>query len=341
MKVSRILVFELNWLGDILFSLPLLRALDRSFPDASLTCAVVPYYAEILRGNPWVDSVVELPSGKKPGVFFDTLSFVRAIRKERYDVCIFLKPSRTRALMAAAAGIKNRIGHPGKGASVTSYAPLPLGRAHRSDIISSLAVPLGIDVSDRTYEYFTDPESEKRAGDILKEKGTGRGKLVALNPGGNWGPKRWPKERFRDLALELLDAFGGIEIAITGSSKDVDLAGEIVSGVGSERCYSLAGSTGIKELAAIFKRCSLVVSADSGPLHLASASGADTIGIFGPTSPELTGQRGRGINIMMHKPPDCRIPCYEKECPKSYECMTAVTTQEVFLKAAEVLSLKT
>jgi len=124
---------------------------------------------------------------------------------------------------------------------------------------------------------------------------------------------------------------------VTGAKKDRKMAQEIMAGVNSDRCYTVAGETGLNELAALFKECSLVVSADSGPLHLASATGVTTIGIYGPTSAQITGPRGKGKNIILSKEVDCEVPCYVEKCNKDYHCMKDISVEDVFKAAEKVL----
>ncbi|MFA6637203.1 MAG: lipopolysaccharide heptosyltransferase II [Candidatus Omnitrophota bacterium] len=335
---EKILVFQLNWLGDILFSYPFLRALAKAFPEAEITCAVVSGYAELLTGNPWVRSVIKLPEKRGAGSAIRIARLIPVLRKEKFDMCFLLKPSRTKSIIAASAGIKERIGFSGKKDLLTTAVELPSGKAHRADQILALAAALGITKADGTYEYFLTPGDEDRAEKLLMSAGSTLRKRVALNPGGNWAPKRWPEDKFEDLARKLLDKFKDVEIVITGAKKDRKMAEGMVSKINSKRCYSVAGRTGINIIAAIFKKCALVVSADSGPLHLASATGVPTIGLFGPTSPEITGQRGRGMNMVIHKPSSCTIPCYVENCEKGHECMLRITPEDVLGFAGKVLS---
>ncbi|MBD3379910.1 MAG: lipopolysaccharide heptosyltransferase II [Candidatus Omnitrophica bacterium] len=337
-KQKRILVFELNWLGDILFSFPFLRALRNRYPDAYIACVVVPRYADLLEYNPWINDVHFLRDDNKLSSLKEKLYFVMMVKREEYDTCFFLKPSRTKAVMARLCGIPRRIGFAGKKSPLTDTVEMPEGeKVHRADQILALAGAVGVSRADGTYRYFNGEEHEEKAEAVLREAGGKARRIVVLNPGGNWGPKRWPEERFTRLAEMLLQRFSDIEIVITGSGKDTGLAERIVSSVPSERCYTVAGRTGLNELAAIFRKSALVVSADSGPLHLASASGATTIGLFGPTSPFMTGPRGAGINVVISKPGDCEVPCYEEECPKGYECMKAITSEEVFGASEKLL----
>ncbi len=337
-KPEKILIFELNWLGDILFSFPLLRALRSEFPQAYISCAVVPRYAGLLAHNQWISDTHILSDDNRIGTIGEKLSFTRMIAKERYDICLFLKPSSTKTVMAFLAGIHERIGFVGKKSPLTTEVEMPRGETHRADQLLALAAAMGIKTADGTYEYFIDEEYIDKADDLFHKEGRGVNRIVALNAGGNWGPKRWPAGNFVKLAKMLLERFEDIEIMLPGSSKDLRLTQQIVSEVGAERCYTFAGRTDLNELAAFFKRASLVVSADSGPLHLASATGASTIGLFGPTSHKMTGPRGRGRNIIIQSDIPCRIPCYVERCAMDHECMRSITPERVFAEAERVLA---
>ncbi len=338
LKAKRILIFELNWLGDILFSMPFIRAIRKAFPEAYISCVVVPRYAELLTNNPWINDVHALSDNNKISSIREKIAFIRMIKKENYDTCFLLKPSSSKAVMAALAGIPERIGFAGKKAPLTREVDMPPAGVHRVDQLLSLAGPVGVTRADGTYEYFFPGENDQKADALLHKVGGGVSRIAAINPGGNWNPKRWPAENFIKLAKMLIANFQNLEVMVTGAQKDMDLTDSIVEKVGDKRCYSLAGKTKLNELAALFKKCDLVISSDSGPLHLASAMEITTIGLFGPTSHKITGQRGRAKNIVIAKDVGCQIPCYVEECDKDYECMKAITAEEVFEAAKKVLS---
>lgn len=336
-RPEKILIFELNWLGDILFSFPLLRAIRNEFPQAYISCIVVPRYAGLLAHNPWISDTHILSDDNGIGTIGEKLSFTRMIKKEKYDTCFFLKPSSTKTAMAFLAGIPERIGFSGKAAPLTLEVEMPDGGTHRADQLLALAAAMGIKEADGTYEYFIDEEYMDKADELLHKEGRGVNRIVALNTGGNWGPKKWPAENFTKLAKMLLEKFDDIEIMIPGSAKDLRAAQGIVAEVGAGRCYTLAGRTDLNELAALFKKASLVVSADSGPLHLASATGVPTIGLFGPTSHKMTGPRGRGKNIVIQSDVPCKVPCYVEKCDMDNVCMKSITPERVLAEAERVL----
>ncbi|MFH1846390.1 MAG: lipopolysaccharide heptosyltransferase II [Candidatus Omnitrophota bacterium] len=337
-KQKRILIFELNWLGDILFSFPFLRAIRKVFPEAYITCVVVPRYADLLVNNPWINDVHVLQDKNSIWSLGQKISFIKMIRREKYDTCFFLKPSRIKTIIALCAGIKERIGFKGKDVPLTETVELEKQGLHRADVFLALAGAAGMDEADGSYEYFLSEKNKEHAEELLHKEGGGTRRMVAVNPGGNWDAKRWPEENFRELVSRILKRFDDVEVVITGAKKDVHLANELAGAGENNRCYAVAGKTGLNELADIFRRCELVISADSGPLHLASAVGATTIGLFGPTSSVITGPRGKGKNIVIHKDCSCGIPCYKEDCDKDFVCMRAISVDEVFDEVCGILN---
>ncbi|MDP8299024.1 MAG: glycosyltransferase family 9 protein [Candidatus Tantalella remota] len=327
---KRILVFELNWMGDILFSFPFHRALRERFPDAYICCVTVPRYVELFLNNPWINFAHVLSDARDMFSINEKMAFVKMIRKEKYDTCFLLKPSRTKAMMAAFAGIGERIGFSGKKGALTKEVAPPSREIHRADQILSLAGVAGVKEANGSYVYFVTPEDSERADKVLRHAGGGSRRMVALNTGGNWDAKKWAGSNFIELAKKILDRFDDVEIMFTGAMKDMITTQEMVASVSDERCYTVAGRTGLNELASLFKKCELVVSADSGPLHLASATGTTTIGLYGPTSRNITGPRGEGKNIVISKDIDCEVPCYVAECDKEFMCMRSIPVEEVF-----------
>ena len=152
--------------------------------------------------------------------------------------------------------------------------------------------------------------------------------------------KRWPKEKFAALISQLMNiqANGStVKIVIPGSLPDVPLANEIIALAGC-RPLILAGKTNLRQLCAFMRRANLVISADSGPLHIASSVGAKTIALFGPTRPEVTGPRGNNTTVILHHEVGCnRASCYYLDCPSNI-CMQAITVEEVAAEVKKILA---
>jgi len=191
-------------------------------------------------------------------------------------------------------------------------------------------------VEDRYLDFFFTSEDEKHVDDFLSKNMVKSGDfLVALNPGGNWIPKRWPKEHWAILA-DKLSRQSGAKVIITGSISDIGLAGQIKEAM-EEVPLVACGVFNIKQLGALAKRADLFITADTGPMHIANAVGAkNIIAIFGPTSCEITGPYPDTNVSILQKDVGCVIPCYKKDC-RDNRCMKAVSPDDVL---AEVLKIR-
>jgi heptosyltransferase-2 len=331
---KRILIVNVNWLGDVLFSTPLIRALRKKFPDAYIACMVVPRCREILSFNPHLDEVIIYDEEQKHRGLLGKFRIVSYLKSQGFDTAILLHRSFTRALIVFMAGIPRRIGYYTKkrAALLTHALPPPPEDMHRVDVFLNLGKYLGIDTLDRNYEFFISDEDRKNAGRLLEAGGVAAAdRFVVINPGGNWAPKRWPAEKFAKLADKLTDKFG-VKIVITGSRRDIKL-GEHIASIMKAPSAVLCGKTSLRELAAVLEKAKAVIANDSGPMHISVSMAANTAALFGPTSPQITGPIGKGDFAVLRERVDCDIPCYKVAC-EYYKCMDAITVEGV-LKAID------
>lgn len=334
MIAKRILIVNVNWLGDVLFSTPFIRALRNNFPDAYIACMIVPRCKEILEGNANLNEIIVYDEKACHSGFLGKIRFIGQLKKYKFDTVFLLHRSFTRTFLTYLAGIRQRIGYYTlKRSFFLTEKPRPEKKIlHRAEYYLGLARAVGLKVDDKGCDFFLRPEEISWANDFLKTAGVKNGqKIIIFNPGGNWIPKRWPVENFGELGKKISAHFGETaKILLSGSEKDVKLANSI-----SERIQAgvviTCGKATLRQTAALFKRADLVVSNDSGPLHIAAAVGAKVIGIFGPTSPEITGPYKADVNnvILLHKDIGCKIPCYNMKCSYS-RCMAAIKPDEVF-----------
>ena len=326
---KKILIFNVNWLGDVVFSSPFIRAVRDTLPDSYIVCAVPPRCKEILEANTRINEIIVFDEGGPEKSFLGKIRFALRLRRERFDSAFILHRSLTRALITFIAGVKTRIGYDTKrrGFLLTNKVKSPQGDIHKVEYFLGLAGAMGADISKKNYEFFITETDRKRAAHILEDKGVGYGdRIVALNPGGNWDPKRWPVDRFADLADRLVEKYG-VKVLITGAEKDRVLAEEISKGM-RNKPISICGKTKLRELASIFERAKLVISGDSGPMHIAVSTGANVVALFGPTSTDITGPYGRGNYIVIKKDIGCDIPCYDFTC-RDNRCMKTISTDDV------------
>lgn len=324
---KNILVFNVNWLGDVVFSTPVFDALKEAYPDAKITCAAVPRVIPILKMISSIDEVVVYDEDNRHGGVVGKLGFAMELKAKKFDIVFHLNRSFSRVLLCWVAGIPIRVGYDEKarGRFLTHKFELPKNVLHRSDHYLGVIENFGIEVRNRQTCLTITEEASTSTKELLLSHNI-KGHFIAVNPGGNWDLKRWPKANWR-LLIEHLQ-LKGETVVLTGSDQDIVLAEEIISGL-KIKPVILAGQTNLDQMVGVLKKAEILVSADSGPLHLASSVGTRTVSIFGPTRPEITGPRGNGKSIVLQHDVGCNAhACYYLDCPDNI-CMQAVTVQEV------------
>ncbi len=325
-----ILVFTKNWIGDVIFETAAIKVLKENFREAHLVCVTPPRCADILRANPYVNEVICFDEKGSDRSIFRQLQLVFKLRQRKFDQAYLFHRSSTRARIAFLAGIKTRIGYNAKaGFNFLSHAiPEPAQSVHDVQYFVDLLRATGLhSKGDYQYEFYFSKEDERKAELLIQKNGLSERQIVALNPGANWAPKRWPAINFRKLAQTLVHEYG-VQIVVTGSLEDVPIVHEVVSGNEHLPIISLCGEMTLCELGAFYSKCELVISNDSGPLHVAAGVGANVIGIFGPTAPLETAPMGRGRNIVIDYAPDgVKRPWIGKKFPGNW--MEQITVDHV------------
>ncbi len=338
-KNKRILIFNVNWLGDVLFSTATIRNIRRNYPDSFIACAIPGRCYQILKGNPHLDEIIIFDEKERQKGTLAKLKFVQLLKSKKFDAVFLLHRSLTRALICRLAGIPERIGYYTKkrGFLLTKrIAPIGKDALHRIDYYLNIIEKAGLKVEDRYLEFFIDESDIKFVDEFLDKKGiSGEDLLAVINPGGNWLPKRWPQEHWAALADKLISEFGA-KVIITGGYSDIAVTHKIRD-LMKEKPIVASGVFNLKQLGALCKRADLFITADTGPLHIANASGTKRIiALFGPTSPEITGPYPLEGTVVLSKGVGCKIPCYMVNC-KDNRCMKAIKPEDVI---NEIRSLK-
>lgn len=340
MKDKRILIFNVNWLGDVVFSTAVIRNIRRNYPDSYLACIVPSRCYPILKENPHLDEVIIFDEKDRHKGFIGKLKFVRFLRSRQFDTVFLLHRSFSRALLCRLADIPERIGYDTKkrGFLLTrKINPPDIHALHRIDYYLNVIEKAGLKVEDRYSEFFVSEEDLRFIDEFLKEQGVQKNDfLVALNPGGNWPPKRWAKSHWAELADRLISEFSA-RVIITGSAQDKKLV-ESIQHLMLQKPIIACGMLNLKQLGALCKRLDLFITADTGPLHIANAVGAkNIIAIFGPTSAQITGPFPLKNVVILQKDVGCKIPCYVVDCHDN-RCMKAVTPDDVIEKVRQIKS---
>jgi lipopolysaccharide heptosyltransferase II len=340
MQNKRILIFNVNWLGDVLFSTATIRNIRRNYPDSFLACIIPSRCYQILKGNPHIDEIIIYDEKDRHKGFMSRMDFVRQLKERRFDMVFLLHRSFTRALFCRLAEIPERIGYRSKKRAflLTKKIGAPdRDSMHRIDYYLNVIEKAGLKIEDRFTEFFVSDDDAKSINDFLDKQEVKKSDfLVVLNPGGNWLPKRWPKDHWAELADGLISEMK-VKVVITGSHNDLGLAQHIVEKM-KEKPIVACGIFSIKQLAALSKRADIFITADTGPLHIANAAGAKRIiALFGPTSIEITGPFPQKNCSILQKNVGCKIPCYQVHC-KDNRCMKAITPGEVLAEVKKIKS---
>ncbi len=331
--LQRVLVVLPNWVGDTLLATPVLRVVRQAHPRAFLATFGAPVCREVLAGNPHLDAQLVYDERGADRSLRARFALLRALRAQRFDTAFLLRRSLSRTLLLWLAGIRARVGYDeGRGRwLLTHRMPPPVTPVHRAEQYLGLVRALGMTAAVDGCDFVVAADQQQRMDQWLaRVRPAGdRRTLVALNTGANWPHKRWPEERFAALAQRVqreLDA----AVVLTGGPRDGALAQRIAAGVVPPPLSAAGVTTSLQELGALFRRCAVVVSNDSGPMHVAAGLRVPLVALFGPTAPSLTGPYGRGPWTVLHHPDCCpQVPCYHAG-PPAHPGMASITVDEVF-----------
>ena len=339
---KRILIFNVNWMGDVLFSTPAIRNIRRNYPDSFIACVIPSRCYPVLKGNPHLDEIIIYDEKDRHKGLLAKLNFVQLLRSKQFDIVFLLHQSFSRALKCRLAGIPERVGYQTKKRSFLLTCKIPPAKKdsmHRIDYYLNILEEAGLKVEDRYLEFFVAEEDMKFVEDFLNKQGVkNEDFLIALNPGGNWMPKRWPPEYWAKLADKLIREFSA-KVIVTGGHQDLTLAGKIKEMM-HEKPLIATGIFNVKQLGALAKQVNVFITADTGPLHIANAVGAEKIiALFGPTSVEITGPFPLKNVAILQKDVGCKVPCYVVHCPDN-RCMKAITPEDVADQVRKIQSHK-
>ncbi|MCX5701865.1 MAG: lipopolysaccharide heptosyltransferase II [Candidatus Omnitrophica bacterium] len=337
---KRILIFNVNWLGDVLFSTATIRNIKRNFPESFIACVIPIRCYPVLKGNPHIDEIIIFDEKDRHKGVLGKLKFIRLLKSKRFDTVFLLHRSFTRALICKLAGIPERIGYFTKkrGFLLSKKIIAPSMEAmHRIDYYLNIIEKAGLKLEDRYLEFFVSDGDREFVDNYLNRNSVNKNVfLVAINPGSNWSPKRWPTYYWAELADKLISAFNA-KVIITGSVDDIVLAKAIRDSM-KEKPMLVCGIFNLKQLAALCKRLGLFITADTGPLHIANAVGTKKIiALFGPTSANLTGPYPGKNAVVLFKDVGCRIPCYKVFC-KDNRCMKAITPEDIINEVRKLVN---
>lgn len=365
---QRLLVIRPDHLGDLLFTTPALHYLRSRFPQAHITALIGPWGEAVLAGNPDIDEILTLPfpgftrepKGRALAPYALLQEEARRLAAGRFDLALILRFDHWwGAWLAAAAGIPRRIGY-----DIDEVRPF-LTQAERTlsgrhEVVQNIGLVMAAaGVDGKT--FATEDESADNgwalrfgvsardaaaAEDLLTPLAGGR-RLVAIHPGSGAAVKRWRTEAWAELTRRL-SVDQGVQVVFTGSAGEAELIDPILDAMRSDGslpapAVSLAGQTDLSTLAAVYRRCSLVIGPDSGPLHLAVAVGTPTVHLYGPVDRRTFGPWGSPQRHRVVTSNWACIPCNRLDWPGAslheHGCVRDVAVEQVLTQAITLLGV--
>jgi ADP-heptose:LPS heptosyltransferase len=324
-QVRRLLVVRLDNLGDVVLLTPALRALRAALPSAHLSLLASPAGAQLAPLLPWVDEVRAVralwqdASGALPFDPAREQALVADLAAGGYDAAVvstsFSQSAHPAGYACYLAGIGVRAGFaPDFAGGVLSHpVPPPPAGGHQADRSLELVAALGVPAAGRHLELTVPPAAADRARALLRSAGLRRRYAVAA-PGASCPSRRYDPDRFAAVVAGL--AAAGLQVAVIGSQRERALAERVAGGEG----VSLAGRTTVPELAAVVAGAAVVVTNNSGPLHLADAFNRPTVALFAGTERESEYAPRRAPLRLLRVPTTCS-PCRALDCPYQMECL--------------------
>jgi heptosyltransferase-2 len=347
--IEKILVRGTNWLGDAVMTIPALQRLRASFPHAHITLLAPPRAAEVLRGVTALDEIM-LYLRKEEGVKAFRAT-VQQLRRERFDLALLFQNAFEAALLVWLGGVPLRIGYATQGRGVLLTHKLTRGKEHRNrhqthDYLDLVAEAERVCLGQETTAarnnipslQVSDAQTKAAANFARRwDLDPSTQTLIALNVGAtNSRAKCWLEDRFAALA-DRLATRPNAHILLIGAASENEHAARVQAQMQQPRqAKNLAGETTMAELIGVLAHCSLLVTNDTGPAHIAAALGVPTLTLFGPTNEFETAPLGSRSELLRADGIEC-ARCMHRECPIDHRCMTRLTVDTVAAKAVSLL----
>jgi heptosyltransferase I len=335
----KILILKPSSLGDVVQALPVLRLLKLHRPDAEIHWWIDSALAPLLEGDPDLAGIIRFERQRwaAPRHWPEMLRSVRWMRAQHFDRVIDLQCLARSGAFAWLANGQLLIGLDEVREGARGFYDIAVRRAsfhtHAVDWYLAVLPRLGVPVHNH-FQWL--PERPAVAAEVNRKWPANNKRWIVLQPGARWENKRWPVEYFAELVRRLARQFPGAHFAILGAAADQPL-GETIARTEPQRCLNLCGRTSLPEMVEWLRRCDLMVTNDTGPMHVAAALGKPLAALFGPTEPRRTGPYGHPDSVLRIDLP-CS-PCFKSYCTwkNPVECLKAISPAMVFDRACRQL----
>ena len=331
--IKKILVTRTDRIGDVILSTPVFQALKKTFPHVSLYALVLPTTRALLDGNPFIDKIITYDKRGKHKSLWKTITFARSLREEKIDIALHLHPTNRVHSISRIAGIPVRIGYKKKNHWLLTHSQEERkweGMKHEAEYNFDLLRYLQVEPPHEIKPYFLIGQKDEAAFDALLEREhISLSSYVVLFPSASCPSKMWPLKNFVHLS-EMLYTKYNKEIVLIGGADDIHIAEKVKKQV-TIPVVDVTGKLSLKMLGALLKRSCLLISNDSGPVHIAASLDTPVISIFGRSDSGLSPQRWGPLGKMsyfIHKDVGC-VECRAHNCEKDFLCLQSITVQDV------------
>jgi heptosyltransferase-2 len=330
--VNRICLRATNWIGDAVMTTPAMGALRSSFPAAEIVVVANPLVAELFRYHPYCDRVLVYDKKGTHRGLKGLLRFCGMLRREHFDLAVLLQNAVEASVMALLAGVPRRAGYGTDGRALLLTHSVQVGaaerRLHHTRYYLGMLEALDIRGGDGALRLACTDSELAWARELL-----GEGMPLVINPGAAYGSaKRWYPERFAEVGNRLAAEFGA-RIVLTGGPDETEIGRDIAAAM-DVAPLNLIGKTSVRQMMAVLSLCRLVVTNDSGPMHVAAAFGVPIVAVFGPTDHTTTSPLAENCRVI-RKEVDC-APCLLRQCPTDHRCMEAISVEDVMAGVREL-----
>lgn len=331
-----ILLIQLGDIGDVVLSMPTIRALRAHFPKNRIWVAVRDKARELIEDCPWVDGTISIHKKRRgwlKGLIYQ-VAFIKHLKTHRFDWAIEIRTGTRGAFLAFLSGAKIRIGRYSGDEGVWRNAifthlvrPTDETEQYAARHALNILSPFGITTSDPIPFLNVTEDRRQRVLYLLSQYEINKARpIICLHPFSLWAYKEWHPEKWSRLIRFIRENYG-CEIVLTGSPDDRKRAEDLIMQY-HITAHNLAGTTSVGDLPALIEKAAMVIGVDTAVLHIAAAVGTPTIGIFGPSSTDVWAARGSG-HVVITKGLDCQ-PCRRKGCDDSdrSRCLDELTWEE-------------
>jgi len=342
-EYKKILLVRIDRLGDVVLTTPAVKAIRSAYPNAYIAMMVKPDTALAIKGNPHLNEVIVYDKDGKHKSIIASICFAMGLRKKRFDLAIIFDPSNRAHIITYLANIARRIGYDEKPPFLLTdriTGTKHEGKKHEVDYNLDMLKVLDIKPCDREPYIVVDLEAAAFIDGLLMGHGIGKGeRIITLHPGASCPSKMWPVERFAELADKLTETYAVNIVVLGGDDPKGIFCVNTVRKFMTQKALFLAEGLNLSHRIALIKRSTLLISNDSGPMHVAVAVKTPVVAIFGRKQPGLSPRRWGPIgpkDIVLHKDVGC-IECLAHDCKIKFKCLTEIKTTEVLGAVGKLL----